>query len=226
MKKPENPCEVCHRKPGERKPRCLRCAEKPRDRLLPEPLPGVYLVVDPGKRAGYAIVHATRTAGIIPLEVGEIDTWTTAIEGVIRRARVEGCDALIMESPGLGPSLPPSTVYGLGHAAGAWLWHWRTSPTPEERSVVVEIPGMTWRSTVIGGPQRSTEEWKHDAQKFCKEHWPEYAPFGPESADALCLAEHALSSLDVADAVGVRRLKQLGWVEPRGSWVEGRFVPV
>jgi hypothetical protein len=218
-KKPEPPCDTCGRKPGERKPRCLRCAEKPRDALLPEPLPGRYLVVDPGSKCGWAIAPADH----FDADHGQGSVWTTEPSQVVDRARSLGCEALVMEAPGLGPSMPPAATFGLGRSAGVWEWLWRTSGEAlGRRSVVVQVPAMTWRSTILGGPQRPTEEWKAAAQAHCRRVHNIEA--GTEEADAICLAEHALHSLEVADAVGVRRLKQLGWVEPTGFWKDGRFT--
>lgn len=218
-------CEVCGRSHGERRPKCIRCADTPRGRLLPEPLPGRYLVVDPGKRAGWCIVER----GLEPLtirESGEVNTWSHGPEEAILRARLDSCEALVIEASGVG--MTPVVAHGLGEASGVWKWLWRTTiPTSfkDGRSVICEVAPATWRSTIIGGGQRDTASWKADAAKHVRAAFGGMEA-GPEEADALCLAEHVLYSLDLADAVGVRRLGKLGWAEPRGCWVEGRWRPL
>lgn len=196
--------------------------------MLPSLLPGRYLVVDPGRASGWCLVErggpsfiGSQFAEVRLYAHGEADSWTEEVENVVRHARTSNAEALVLELPGLGPSLPPATVLGLGAALGAWERAWRLS-RGAERSVIVHIPAMTWRSTVLGGGQRPTEEWKAAARAHLRAIGLDIE--GNEAPDAVCLAEHALCSLDVADAVGVRRLKQLGWAEPRGCWVDGRFI--
>lgn len=186
--------------------------------MLPSVLPGRYLAVDPGRASGWCLVE--RGEPLTLHAFGEADAWTEEVENVVRHARASNAEALVLELPGLGPSLPPATVLGLGAALGTWERAWRLA-RGADRSVIVHIPAMTWRSTILGGGQRPTEEWKADARKHLRAVGLDVE--GNEAPDAVCLAEHALCSLDVADAVGVRRLRQLGWTEPRGCWVDGRF---
>ncbi len=214
-------CEVCGRGPGERRPRCLRCAEKPTDARLPSPLPGRYLVVDPGAKSGWAIVEmAPLLSHFDAMAFGECSVWSREPEVVVARARAVGCEALGVEYTAVGPT--PAVTGGLGEARGVWKWLWRQH-SGDTRAVICEVYPATWRSTIIGGGSRPTEDWKRDAKAHVRRTLNQEA--GPEAAEAICLGEHALSSLDVADAVGVRRLAQLGWTEPRGFWKGGRFNP-
>ena len=160
-------------------------------------------------------------------DCGEADLWSMDAGAVVDMAREARCEALVYELPNLGAGaghMPPATLLGFGKPVGVWEWLWRTSRVKEDRSVILAIPAMTWRSTVIGGGQRDSAAWKVDARSHCMRTYPE-RDFGrqAELPDALCLAEHAICSLDLADAVGVRRLARLGWTEPRGCWIGGRF---
>lgn len=192
--------------------------------MLPRPLPALLLAVDPGRRSGWAIVRGT-LGGQLAVDVvraGECGVWTSGPEETVRIARGYGCEAMIIETPGLGGTMTPIVTMGLGEARGAWLWLWRQSAGERERSVVVDVPAVTWRAAILGGGARSTEEWKAAARGHC-DRVLGGGLGGDEAPDAACLGEYALHSLDVADALGPRRLGQLGWSEPRGAWVDGTW---
>ena len=222
-------CEVCGRGKGERRPKCLRCpGTTPREKMLPEPLPGRFLVVDPGSKSGWAIMErnggewAGPNTGPNALEHGEGSVWSSLPMDVCAAARRYGCDALIIEDAAVG--MDPIVAAGLGASRGVWKWHWRNSiKADSDRAVIVEFYPSTWRATIIGGGHRDTAAWKRDA--IAHVHRTLDLDVGPEAAEAICLGEHAMHSLDTADALGVRRMTKLGWVEPKGCWVGGTFVP-
>lgn len=226
--KPKGPCEVCGRAPGERKPRCIRCAERGRDKMLPSCLPGRYLIVDAASKSGWARVEGTRLAVPKLLDVGECSVWSIEPDGVCRVAALD-CEALVIEVPAPAATMGvggPSTLLGMGKAIGIWQRAWRLACRAQRaRSVTLEVMTVSWRPVVLGH-HSGKDEWKAAALRHARTVHPLSADLitGEEIPDALCLAEYALCSLDLADVVGVRRLAKLGWVEPRGCWVEGRFI--
>lgn len=223
-------CNVCGRKPGSRVPRCIRCAERGRDRMLPACLPGRYLVVDAASKSGWAQVTGTRSPVPHVDDLGQCSIWSPDPDEVCRRAVVDLCLAMVIEVPspaslGVGG---PTTILGIGKAVGIWQRAWELACRAGGRKgkgiVCVEVMTVSWRPVILG-QHHGSDAWKAAALKHARATWPELEDriVGEEIPDALCLAEYALCSLTLADAVGAKRLAELGWKEPRGAWVNGLF---
>ena len=85
-------CTVCGRLKGQRRPKCIRCPDAtPRKKMLPDPLPGRFLAVDPGSKSGWAIMErgtaALRFSGVAVLEHGEGSVWSSLPMDVCAAAR-------------------------------------------------------------------------------------------------------------------------------------------
>jgi hypothetical protein len=193
--------------------------------ILARDLPCTLLSIDPGATSGWALWSSRLCASDVPpgaitreqdgvtwwWETGIADDWRSR-RGIVLDAVQRALDrsrplVVVAET---WPGLRGTALAGLGAQWGRWLAELERLDLPARR--IVRLTTGDWRRVVLGGVRcRSTEAWK--AASRARAHAVLGHDPGPDAADALCIGLAGLRSPSVANAIGKRELKRLGWEE-------------
>jgi len=208
--------------------------------MFVNPIPVPILAVDPGKRSGWASFRPiTSSIGIgAPWDTlcgwavfcGSCDLWGRDTETAVHRA-VNGdqAKAIVIEAPGVGGGGRfLNMVLGLGEAIGVWRYLWRQMT--QTRTMELDAVQVSWRAGILGGTSsaHSSADWKKLSIREAKaiagwkgSPWNLVVLDGgdfvgeqkldSEMSDALLMGWWALHSPALADVLGPRFLKSIGW---------------
>lgn len=214
-----------------------RAAEKRRDEhaaFFARPaFPVVVLSVDPGTRAGAAVI-APGTDGRPKVVLCEaIDSATRALEAMISSAiaiaRAKDMMLLLaIEEWGRGGPLGIDQWIGLGERRGLWkrefllLGSEAPAPSPIRKSEsIVHVNARTWRSRMIFETGErvadtfrpfDTDGWKRAATRTLLAHAPDVAIETADAAEAALLGLYSIRSDELHKRLGKRYLASRGFV--------------
>jgi hypothetical protein len=170
------------------------------------PLPCVVLAIDPGATSGYAILtNASGAIGIVANGEREFASMEI-VRRAMRSATVNELPLVaVAEKWTAGGWRSAASMMGLGAAWGAWEQVLREAGHPKRR--IVRVYSQTWRAAMIGGRQRSAEQWKADAQRIVKARYGIDA--GPDEAEAILIGAWAMHAGEVAAVLPKRRARKV-----------------
>lgn len=211
--------------------------------------PAIILAVDPGSRAGAAVLRSVKR-DIDVIFVGGVDTDTRDLESVvsiaISYAKMSKLPlVLAIEDWGRGGPLGIDQWIGLGAARGAWIRAYRLAldelddetrelrvgPVKIFAERIVRINQRTWRSRCIDESGTRDEAgkwtafdpkgWKNAAVDACQTHL-RLDVDDPDAAEALLLGFYCARSDDLGKALPKTHLARYGLTFPPADRGTGR----
>lgn len=201
------------------------------ERMYETPIPVSIIAIDPGAQSGVSrfTPPAPDGDGKWSVVAYSCDVWGESPTAVMLSTHAE---AIVIESPGKGGTGRfMGMAVGLGQAIGIWRREWRLAGGSKSREL--DAVQVSWRAGILGG-KRETAEWKEAAIEHVEairdwEMSPWHLSLGStmdgEIAESLCMGWWALHSPMLADALGVRYLKKIGW-DDRAMCLEAKAMRV
>jgi len=162
---------------------------------LYEPVQAVILAIDPGAEDGWATW--VPGSNISPGRHGSTAGGQSRGE-VVAGAKIDAAWCrlpliVVAEKWTAGGWQSHDTLIGLGAAWGKWEAALEEHRVPKSR--VVRVYPQTWRSRILPGRQRSTEQWKADAVARAQRELGRVVTHN--EADAVCIALWAMHAAEV-----------------------------
>lgn len=187
----------------------MKKRRKPRLPASPSPHPCVILGIDPGATSGWAILTPESSAlcagnATAPrLRCGTVNAGRNAVIVWAQEVAAEQNLPLIVvaEKWTAGGWASHTTLLGLGAVWGKWEAALSEAGHPKRR--IVRVYPQTWRARVIGGRQRSTEDWKAAAQTLVKHRFDKHV--SSDAAEAACIALWGLYAGEVGAVLPKRK---------------------
>jgi hypothetical protein len=161
----------------------------------------VLLAIDPGAVSGMSLwVNGQLTYSA---QVGKAHERHEVVRNAVRLQHNHHLPLMVVREAwtGGGKRMGPKTIAGMGAAWGAWREHLLLLQHPMGR--VVKVTPQRWRSSVLGGPQRSTDKWKSAAQAYVSARFGN-TDCGPDEAEAICIGAWGVLAPEVFEATPTR----------------------